>query len=851
MWKLLSPDEQVQVCLWLDDSENALRYSASLRGKPVLDDSNMGVVCSLGSLTKGFTFQEEARGSIRESYSLPAGKKAVYENNANELALRLRCGDIPFIVRLRAYDDGFAFRYEIPAEGGPIQVMREDTGFQLAPGFDDLWLQGLACSYEATYDHSGWEDTAGRDYGMPCLFHSEGAGVWAMITEANVYNTNGSYCSCHLRGAGGRGMRLEFAPEEMGRPIPSPSPFCSPWRVVMIAPSLDALVNSTLNYNLNPPTQMRDTGWIKPGRCLWAWWEFENGAELFTEQKRYVDFAAAMGFEGLTVDADWDITWLKDLCDYAHSKNIVVWLWSAMQYIDTPETANEKIALWASCGVDGLKVDFFQNDSRHTMWQYEMIADIMTEHGLMINFHGATKCMGEGRTWPNLMTAEGVLGLEHYKWSALPDARHNCTLPFTRNVVGPMDYTPTGFSNKNRNTTLGHQMALSVVYESGASHIAASIYYLEAWRGTDFLRRMKPVYEGVKVLSGYPGHHAAIMRWVKGEWLVGCITNRAMTMRLPLDFLPDGTFEAEIYEDDSSGEMMCVSRKNVTSADVLELPLLAAGGAGVYITRSVGPLPGGITSGYMSKNRVEYAADTALPRQGSEPVEFENGQTALLLNGGACFTVEAQTAGRHTVRLFYTAAQPWTLRVSNGADVREQPMPQSGSHKVFITRDVVLPLERGKNALLLERAAGGIPAIEKLHLIDNSPPRELFYPAQSARLSGGAELTATDCGTQKITGLGLGGEAEFSGICLPECGKYLLRFEYSAGESRDLFVEVNGEKVYKTNLHNTSGWGFPAWDVREGREIKIDLREGENRLRLYNQGGRAAHLFGIALTPDL
>lgn len=847
MWELYSPKREI--CVTIYEQAGSLYYTLKRHGMAVLESSRLGMETDLQNFCKDFTFLEEVSREIDEAYSIPAGKKSVYENRANELTLRFLCGDYVFALCVRAYEDGAAFRYQILSDTKrDFKVQREATSFRLAESFGEMWLQSWICSYEGTYDHSGWEDKEGRDYGMPSLFYSKEAG-WAMITEAQVYNTNGSYCSCHLRGAGGHSFRLEFAPEEGGRPLSCKLPFSSPWRVIVAAGDLNQLVNTTLNYNLNPPTSMEDTGWIKPGRCLWAWWEYENGAQMYTEQKRYVDFAASIGFEGLTVDADWDITWLKELCDYAHKKGIVVWLWSAMQYIDTPEKAEEKIGLWASCGVDGLKVDFFQNDSQHTMWQYEMIAGIMTRYRLMINFHGATKCMGEGRTWPNLLAAEGILGLEHYKWSGLPDAKHNCTVPFTRNVVGPMDYTPTGFSNKNRNTTLAHQMALPVVFESGATHIAASIYYLEAWKGTDFLRRMKPVYEEVRVLDGFPGHHAAIMRRFREERLIGCITDKAMTLRLRMDFLPDGVFEAEIYEDDSSGELMRVHRRRITNTDVLELPLLKSGGAGIYIARQILPLTAGISSGYMSDRRTEYAAVRAKTVQGSEPVVYENGQEAVLLNGGLLFNA-AHGEGRQTIRLFYAAKEPWRLRISDGISQVEAQMPQSGSDKIFLTKDVAVSLTGSQSALLLQRVDGGIPAVEKLQIIDNAPPVEIYVPVTQGHLSGGAELVKDAAGAVKAVGLGNGGELLAEDITVQADGFYLLRFDYCAGESRDLYIEINGEELYQTNLHNTAGWGFPRWDIKDQREIRVKMRKGANTIRLYNDKGRAVHLYGFTVVKD-
>lgn len=847
MWNLYSPGRVIYAEVFEQNGE--LYYMVKRHDATVIEPSRLGFESNLMDFTKGFCFQKEERNTINESYSLPAGKKAVYENYANEMVLYFSCGAFLFALHMRAYDDGIAFRYQVQSEKRQkMLVKREATCFVPADSYKDLWLQRWISSYEGTYDYSGWEDTEGRDYGMPCLFRSSQSG-WVMITEAQVYNTEGSYCSCHLRGAGGHKMQLEFAPEEQGRPLSCQIPFFSPWRVVIITEDLNQLANTTLNYNLNRPSALQETNWIKPGRCLWAWWEYENGAQLYTEQKRYVDFAASIGFEGVTVDADWDITWLKELCQYAHSKGLVIWLWSAMQYIDTLEKAEEKIGLWAACGVDGLKVDFFQNDSQHTMWQYEMIATIMTRYHLMINFHGATKCMGEGRTWPNLLAAEGILGLEHYKWSDLPNAKHNCTVPFTRNVIGPMDYTPTAFSNKNRNTTLAHQLALPVVFESGVTHIAASIYYLEAWRGTDFLRRMKPVYDEMRVLDGFPGHHAAILRRYCDEWLIGCITDEAMILRLPMNFLPEGEFEAEIYEDDSSGELMRVHRRKITQKDVLELPLLKSGGAGVYIAKEIRPLSSGICSGYMSDRRVEYWAKQAKTVRGSEPVIYENGQHAVLLNGGLIWNV-SHTDRPQTVRLFYAAREPWVLRAGDGTHVVETSMPASGSEKIFITKDVVVPFSGSESAFLLQRVTGEVPAIEKIQIIDNSPPSELYVPVGHGQLSGGAELVKDDQGREKAVGLGNGGEIFFEDIVLPENGYYLIRFDYCAGESRDLNIEINRKETYCTNLHNTAGWGFPRWDILDQREIRVKMNKGKNTIRLYHEQSRTVHLYGLTILHD-
>lgn len=199
--------------------------------------------------------------------------------------------------------------------------------------------------------------------------------------------------------------------------------------------------------------------------------------------------------------------------------------------------------------------------------------------------------MGEGRTWPHFLTAEGVMGLEHYKWSDLPDSQHNCTVPFTRNVSGPMDYTPLGFSNRNRNTTHAHQLALTTVFESGVTHYALSLFELEAWIGTRYLRRSKPSYDEIRLLSGKPGDHVAMLRRKGEEYFVGIIATHRRLMQLDLCFLPEGNFQAELYEDDNQDQMLRVRTIPVTNKDRLQLRLLQNGGATVYLAREIRPLP--------------------------------------------------------------------------------------------------------------------------------------------------------------------------------------------------------------------------------------------------------------------
>lgn len=851
MWHIVSPKGLLRVEVW-QNPQGGLYYRVTKDSVPVLDESALGISTGIGEFTQNLVYVKREDRSIRESYSLPAGKKTVYENHAEEMALFFRLKEKPFVLRVRAFDEGMAFRYEIPeGEGDSICINHETTEFHFPKECGRLWLQDLIKTYEGPYNRHTWEDgLLGQDYGMPGLFHISAAGTWMLVSEANVLNTHGSYCSCHLKGTGERSFSVAFAPEEKGKPISSPLPFQSPWRLIAITSSLDELLNTTLNYNLNPPSVIEDTSWVRPGRTLWAWWEYENGAQLYSESKSYVDFAAAMGFEAVTLDCAWDLSWLKEFCDYAHKRNVKVWVWTGMQRIDTLEKAQTHIPLWASLGVDGLKVDFFENDSRHTMEQYNMIADVMIKHRLMINFHGATKPMGEGRTWPNFMTSEGILGLEHYKWSNMPNALHNCTVPFTRNVVGPMDYTPVGLSNLNRNTTPAHQLALPVVFESGAAHYSMSLYYMEAWLGTRFLRRTKAKYDGLEVLSGYPGDHAAILRYIKDEWFIGVITVNKQTVSLPMDFLSEGEFEAEIYEDDDKGEMLVMRRIKVTKDDVLSLNLLAAGGTVLYIARKIEEPGYGIRSGYMSGRYAEYPGSRAKMLRGSEPVRWNEELNGLQLNGAASFEVSVTQTKRYTLRFFYASEGAWELEAAHGRHITRERMVSSSGCRTFITHELSMVLEKGENKLLISRLSGAIPAILKLRVIDNNPPEAILFGADKAVLTGDAELIRADTGEYEAVGLGFESQMRFEDVVLTEDGRYILRVDYCGGESRGISIKANGQDTVHTYLHSTAGWGFPVWNKPEGKEILITLKKGRNTIRLFNEKGPMSHIRGIAIIPD-
>lgn len=853
MWKVTSPNGTLSVNVH-QNAAGELFYTVEKHGHTVAEECRLGLMTSLNDFTRGFQFSHQQTNEIRETYAIPAGKKTLYVNNANETTLHFTRNGLPFVLRVRAYEEGMAFRYEIPAEGEALAIQYETTDFRFPETFDKLWLQDWVASYEAPYNKTAWGiHHKDRHYGMPSLLYSQKNECWVMINEANVLNTGGSYCISHLKGTAERRLVLDFAPEEHGQPIPSPLPFASPWRLMVVEDSLDGIVNATLNYNLNPPSIIEDTSWIRPVRALWAWWSSDMGAQLYSEARQYVDFAAAMGFEAVVLDALWDESWIKEFCAYAHERNVSPWLWTAMQHIDTYEKASHFLPLWKSWGIDGVKIDFFENDSYHTAWQYNMMAGIMKEQKLMINFHGSTKPMGEGRTWPHFMTAEGIMGLEHYKWSDMPSAGHNCTVPFIRNAAGPMDYTPVGFSNKNRNTSLAHQMALAAVFDSGCQHYSASIFHLEPWEGTNFLRRLKPKYDGVKVIAGFPGDYAALVRWVEKteEYIVGCITNANRTLRLSFDFLPPGDFEAEIYGDNRFGNEITYEKIRVTRDTVRDIVMPEHGGTGIYIAREVKPLAMKLCGGYMGSRLTRYPAEDARVMHGSEMVSLPREQKAIMLSGGAEFVIDDLPAfKRYTLRFYYTAESPFRVEITDGRNTVRADMMKSGAPGIMVAGQLNMLLGEGAQRLAVRRVSGAAPIITELRVIDNDPPETIVINAGMGIVSGGAELMETGDGEYIAVGLGCGGEIFFDNVMLPGDGAYILRINYYAGVGGAANVYVNGREPVRAYLAGVGLWGATLRGDVLGREVLVRLNRGKNVIRIAGVESVLPHIREITVTPD-
>jgi alpha-glucosidase len=393
----------------------------------------------------------------------------------------------------------------------------------------------------------------------------------------------------------------------------------------MIADNPGRLVESNLVVNLNPPSAIADTSWIKPGKTLWDWWNAGKPNGKSNETAKYcIDFCARNKIEYMLLDGGWskvigtmpgdvgysfrgrmDLTESIPAIDvptvmaYAKSKNVGIWVWAHFRDVnDQMETAFAQFEKW---GIAGVKIDFLDRSDQWMVNFYRKAAKTAAEHHLMLDFHGAFKPDGMRRTYPNVLTREGVMGAEYNSWSARVTPRHNVTLPFTRMLAGPMDYTPGGFDNVTKeNFAVGHEAALTVmgtrthqtamfvVYESEFQIISDSPAAYEGQKELEFLKAVPASWDETRFLNGAPGKYITLARRSGNEWYVGGMTDwDARDIDLPLSFLGSGAYSAEIYSDGPTAATQpkdsVVETRRVNAQTVLKLKLAPGGGSAIRL----------------------------------------------------------------------------------------------------------------------------------------------------------------------------------------------------------------------------------------------------------------------------
>ena len=625
-FQLRSPNGKVTVAVGLKELRTPYPkgvrpyYRIGLSGETVVRDSWLGLHLKGGPPLGGdFVLLGWDASAGDERYRLPYGTRAELRDAYRQGVLRLRESG-PAGRRLdlifRAYDEGAAFRYRVPPQPDltSVDLVEENSTFFFPEGCRAwvLQLRDFATNYESEFNPQPlWYLQPGAIVGLPLLLQTLG-GSWLAVAEANLTDYAGMYLTPVPGIPETLESRLSPLPSRPGVKVRTAAPLQSPWRVFLLGRTPGKLIeNNVLLLHLNEPTRIADTSWIRAGKAAWHWWngtsakgvEFEPGMNTAT-MKHYLDFAADHGLEYLQIDAGWhqgteeegDITRsrpeidLPHLIGYARERGVGILLW--LHWKRARAQMEEAFRLYEDWGVSGVKIDFMDRDDQEMVGFYHQVARRAAGHRLLVNFHGAYKPDGLRRTWPNIITREAVLGLEWNRLGTRCSPTHDLTLPFTRMLAGPMDYTPGAFRTVLRKDfqprareplaqgTRGHQLAMYVVYESPLQML---VDYPAAYRGQpgiEFLGRVPTTWDATRVLDGGVGEFITVARRSGTEWYVGSMTNwEARELSIPLRFLGSGSYLAEVYAD-VEGDPTGVRRKQlrVRSTDEVTARLAPGGG---------------------------------------------------------------------------------------------------------------------------------------------------------------------------------------------------------------------------------------------------------------------------------
>lgn len=634
--KLSSPNGQLEITFAVNQA-NAPSYSVSYNRRLIIAPSSLGLVLRQGGLlSQGIRVTNVERRLHDETYNLVVGKTRSGRDHYRELIVSLQEQSAPrrkLQLIFRAYDDGAAFRYLLPVQSGlsEAEIIDEKSEFRFPSDYAAwaLRLRTFHSNYEKEFDRINVSAIKpGAITGLPLTMQDE-RGTTLAIAEANLKN----YAGMYLQGLEGTPHALitRLSPTggelvEGAVRVRAPLPLRSPWRVLMVGDAPGKLIESTLILNLNDPNAIKDSSWIKAGKTAWDWWsgqiaknvDFKTGMNNAT-MRHYIDFAHEFELEYMLIDAGWytskpsygegadttaDITKsipeidLPALVAYARARGVGIILW--LHWIPARDQMDKAFPFYERLGIKGVKVDFMDRDDQEMVGFYHRILKTAAEHHLLVDLHGAYKPTGLIRTYPNYMTQEGVLGAEYNKWTRRITATHNVTLPFTRMLTGPMDYTPGGFGNVTPEqfkpqetqpvvqTSRAHGLAMYVVYDSPLQMVSD---YPEAYRGqpgAEFLKVVPASWDETRVLDGKIGEFITVARRRGKGWYIGAMTNeQRRTLQLPLKFLGTGKYRMTVFTDGADAandpKQIATSTKIVTAGDSLMMHLAPSGGYAAYL----------------------------------------------------------------------------------------------------------------------------------------------------------------------------------------------------------------------------------------------------------------------------
>lgn len=634
-----SPDGTIRLDFSLDD-RGSISYAVTVRGTRLFEPSALGFAADEADLGSGFRIEGVDRGCIDETWTQPWGENKTNRNHCNEMAVRLKGdGGVRLTVRFRLFDDGLGFRYEYDVAGADSLTVRDElTEFRFAADGDSWTIPANFETYELLYRKLPLSRL--DDANTPATFRV--GDLYGSIHEAALYD----FPEMTLRRCDSLAFRADLAPLPDGSKARVGGGFTTAWRTVQLAPEAVGLINSALILNLNEPSKIEDTSWIKPMKYVGVWWGMHLGIETWkmddrhgattANAKKYIDFAAANDIQGVLFEG-WNEGWeswggmqsfdftkpyadfdIREIVRYAREKGIeIIGHHETGGNIPNYERQLEHALAWyTDLGIRNLKTgyagafpDGYKHHSQYGVRHYQKVVETAAKYRMTVNAHEPIKDCGIRRTWPNMLSREGARGMEWNAWSEGNPPSHTVTLPFTRLLGGPMDYTPGTFDilfektrhlpqrrkwndldkgNSRVNTTLAKQIANWVILYSPVQMASDLIEHYDhpAFR---FFRDFDPDCDWSRALAGEPGEFIAVVRRAGGKYFLGAATDdEARTLHLPLDFLDDATvYRATIYADGpgadwkSNPTSYAISEREVTSADVLTVAMAPGGGQAV------------------------------------------------------------------------------------------------------------------------------------------------------------------------------------------------------------------------------------------------------------------------------
>lgn len=602
-YDLRSPNNRIELRI---RTANGIRYDVLLGGRAILQDCTLSIDVDhkkLGAEAKVLKHKEGSQDRVLEP--VVRQKFAKIRENYKELHLDLDGG---YGVTFRAYNEGAAYRLETSLPQSEVKIYGEEMNLNFPSNYVVYYPEE-----ESFFSHNERKylprHLAAIDPAfiatLPAVVDVEN-GAKVAIAESDVEEYPGLW----LRGTSGNGLAATFPPYPLKEKLERESDVrvveaadyiavtkgtrAFPWRIIGIAEKDGDLLTNQLTWLLAKPSQVQDTSWIKAGKVAWDWWndwnvygvDFKAGVNTQT-YKYYIDFAARYGIPYILLDAGWyrngdvlDVVPevnMEELTAYAKEKNVRVILWVLWNKLgDQLEKALDQYAKW---GIAGIKVDFMQRSDQKLINYYHKVSQETAKRKMLVDFHGDQKPATMTRTWPNLIGTEGVRGMEWDKWSAETDPDHDVTLPFTRMVLGPMDYTPGAMLNAQKNDfraighrpmsqgTRCHQLAMYVVFEAPLQMLSDSpSNYLREPEIMEFLGPVPSEWDDTKVLDGKIAQYVAVARRNGKDWYVGAMTNWSpRELEIDFSFLPEGNFTLQAYQDGVNADRMGGDYKMVKS----------------------------------------------------------------------------------------------------------------------------------------------------------------------------------------------------------------------------------------------------------------------------------------------